>query len=192
MHQPNHWISYSIIVFMIVLGYLFVINGRVKTTVFDKRTGQISVAKHPLTYYLTCCRNTSNSKLKTYHLQDVRSVRAAQRGINKGQVNTLHYKIVIEFYNQSDLSILETHSATRIRKQLLLIQKFLGMYRENSKANTTTSESSTLPTESGRSRTSTTTSSQKAKREDSQLRIHDERETTIQRNYEQQQQQQQQ
>ena len=68
MHKPNHWISYSIIVFMIVLGYLFVINGRVKTTVFDKRTGQISVAKHPLTYYLTGCRNTSNSKLKTYNL----------------------------------------------------------------------------------------------------------------------------
>ena len=121
MKEPNHWISYSIIIFMVVLGYLFVINGRVKTTVFDKRTGLISVAKHPLTYYLTCCRNTANSKLRTYYLQDVRSVRAAQRGINRGQVNTLHYKIIIEFHNQSPLSILETHSATRIRKHLLLI-----------------------------------------------------------------------
>jgi len=119
--KKSHWISYLIITFMVVIGYLFVINGRVKTTVFDKRTGELSVAKHPLNYYLTCCRNTAHSKLKTYHLSDIRSVRAAQRGINRGQVNTLHYKIVLEFYNQSPLSILETHSATRIRKHLLLI-----------------------------------------------------------------------
>jgi hypothetical protein len=84
MKKPNHWISYSIIIFMIVIGYLFVINGRVKTTVFDKRSGLITVAKHPLTYYLTCCKKSSNSKLRTYYLTDVRSVRAAQRGINKG------------------------------------------------------------------------------------------------------------
>jgi hypothetical protein len=76
----------------------------------------------------------------------VRSVRAAQRGINKGQVNTLHYKIVIEFYNQSDLSILETHSANRIRKHLLLIQKFLGLYRESPKATTASNSNNTTTT----------------------------------------------
>ncbi len=119
--RPGHLLSYSIIAFMVILGYLFVINGRVKTTVFDKRTRFLTVAKHPLSYYLSCKKHISSSKLREYSLDDIRSVRAAQRGINKGNVNTLHYKIIIEFENQSPLSILETHKITRIKKQLLLI-----------------------------------------------------------------------
>ena len=91
--------SYSIIIFMLVIGYLFVINGRVKTTIFDKRSGLLTEAKYPLSYYISCGKNLSNSKVKTYRLRDIKSVRAAQRGINRGSMNTLHYKVVIEFEN---------------------------------------------------------------------------------------------
>lgn len=99
IREGKHLVSYSIIVFMLVLGYLFIINGRVKTTILDKRTGTLIIAKHPIGYYLTCCRNLNSSKVKLYHLEDITNVRAAQRGINKGNINTLHYKIVIDFAN---------------------------------------------------------------------------------------------
>ena len=55
-------VSYSIIIFMVVLGYLFVINGRVKSTVFDKRSGLLTEAKYPLSYYLSCGKNLYNTK----------------------------------------------------------------------------------------------------------------------------------
>ena len=81
--------SYSIIIFMLVIGYLFVINGRVKTTVFDKRSGLLTEAKYPLSYYLSCGKNLSNSKVKTFRLRDIKAVRAAQRGINRGSVKEI-------------------------------------------------------------------------------------------------------
>lgn len=91
--------SYTIIAFMIGLGYLFIINGRVKTTILDKRTGTLTLSKHPIGYYLTCCHNTSSSRVQLYYLEDIESLRIAQRGINRGNVNTLHYKIIVEFVN---------------------------------------------------------------------------------------------
>ena len=36
--ERRHLVSYSIILFLFVMGYLFIANGRVKSTVFDKRT----------------------------------------------------------------------------------------------------------------------------------------------------------
>jgi hypothetical protein len=33
-------------------------------------------------------------------------------------VNTLHYKIIIEFANQSPVAILETHNSLRVRKEV--------------------------------------------------------------------------
>ena len=90
---------------MFVLGYLFIINGYVKNTIFDKRSGTIILSKHPIIYYLTCCRNKKSSKIKLYDMNDIVGVRAVLRGINKGNVNTLHYKIVIEFENHEPLAI---------------------------------------------------------------------------------------
>jgi hypothetical protein len=46
-------------------------------------------------------------------------------------VNTLHYKIIIEFANHSAIKILETHNSLRIKKELLLIRRFMGMDEEN-------------------------------------------------------------
>ena len=96
--------------FLLVLGYLFVSNGRVRITIIDKRAQCIVVSKHPLTYYLTCCRRIQGSKVALYPLEDVRNVRACMRGIKQGSIDTSHYKIVLDFENGDQLAILETHN----------------------------------------------------------------------------------
>lgn len=105
---------------MLVLGYLFIINGYVRTTIFDKRAGIIQISKHPIQYYLSCCRNKEYSKIKVYPMEDISNIRAAMRGIHKGNVNTIHYKIVIDFENLPPLSIQETNSVMRIKRQVSL------------------------------------------------------------------------
>jgi hypothetical protein len=90
---------------MIVLGYLFIINGFVRTTIFDKRSGTIQLSKHPIQYYLSCCKNKRSSKIKVYPMEDIVNVRAVMRGLQKGNVNTLHYKIIIDFESLPSLAI---------------------------------------------------------------------------------------
>ena len=88
-----------------------------RTFVFDKRSDAI-------VYYKTSV--TCAKKMKLYRLSDLVRVRAAERGYEKGQVNTLHYLIVLTFQQGHEVGILETSNSMRVKKELLLIKKFMG------------------------------------------------------------------
>ena len=96
---------------MFIIGGLFIYNGKVKSTTFDKRKDRIFIRKTNI---------LCDKKVTSYKISDMKSIRAVQRGMNKGQVNTLHYKIIIEFHSQKPLAILETHNSMRVRKEVFI------------------------------------------------------------------------
>ena len=56
---------------MFVIGYLFIMNGKIETTIFDKRTGKLIIYKTTI----LCDR-----KIKAFKLEDITNIRAVQRG----------------------------------------------------------------------------------------------------------------
>ena len=113
----NELISVALMIFLLVMGLLFIYSGKVRTMIFDKRSDAIIIYKTRV----TCAR-----KMKVYRLSDLKRVRAAERGYERGQVNTLHYVIVLTFTNGFELATLDTSNSQRARKELLLIKKFMG------------------------------------------------------------------
>ena len=60
---------------MLSLGGVFIYNGKVKSTVFDKRKDRIFIYKtSPLL----------ERKVTSYRISEIKSVRAVKRGIHKG------------------------------------------------------------------------------------------------------------
>jgi len=98
-----------VLLFLFGLGFVFFQYGYKKDTVFDKRSDTL------LIYSRNLCMH---KKRRLFRLSDIKSVRAVERGYEKGQVNTLHYKIVIEFFSKSPLAILETHNSLRVKKEV--------------------------------------------------------------------------
>eukprot|EP00347_Sterkiella_histriomuscorum_P007295 403349505 len=123
-HSYNNFIQWAVLAFLFILGYKFIETGKVETIIFDRRTDRIIIYKTSI-----CC----DRKIKSFNLSSIADIRAVWRGVQKNQVNTLHYKIVISFINHADISILPTHNIRRVQKQLLLILKFMGMYEEDLK-----------------------------------------------------------
>jgi hypothetical protein len=91
--------SYILLLFMMGLGTVFIYYGKVKSTIFDKRKNMLIITS----ITVLCDR-----KIKAHRLSDIKSVRAVERGYEKNQVNTRHYKIILEFHNKSPIGILET------------------------------------------------------------------------------------
>ena len=81
----------GLLAFMIISGLIFLWYGRTKSTVFDRKEKAITIRKRNI----FCHRRT----ITKYDLGDLTDVRAVYRGINSGQVRTLHYAIILEFDN---------------------------------------------------------------------------------------------
>mmetsp|Transcript_26438 Transcript_26438/g.25587 ORF Transcript_26438/g.25587 Transcript_26438/m.25587 type:complete len:137 (+) Transcript_26438:132-542(+) len=87
----NQLYSYGLLMFMMGLGSLFIYSGKLKTTIFDKRKNMLIITKTLVTL---------NRTVKIYKLSEIKGVKAVERGYEKGQVNTRHFKIAIDFNSQ--------------------------------------------------------------------------------------------
>jgi hypothetical protein len=71
------------------MGILFIYKGKIRSVVFDKNYGTLTVKKRNL-----FCDKRS---IVTYSLKDITDVKAVYRGFKSGSVNTMMYSIIIEF-----------------------------------------------------------------------------------------------
>ena len=71
------------------MGVLFLWKGKIKTTVFCRIEGTLTVKKRNL----FCDKRT----ITTYKLKHISDVRAVHRGFNSGGSNTERFFIIIEF-----------------------------------------------------------------------------------------------
>ena len=85
----NNLKQYGALSFTFVMGILFVYKGKIKTTVFDKRCGTLTIKKRNI-----CCRKR---QITTYKLKDIENVKAVYRGYKSGGVDTQEYSIIVEF-----------------------------------------------------------------------------------------------
>jgi len=84
--------EYFLLAFLILFGLIFLYSGKIKSTIFDKQTRELIVKKRNIS-----CHKRSYTK---YKLDDISDVRAVRRGIEAGQVNNVHYAIMVEFDNR--------------------------------------------------------------------------------------------
>jgi len=73
----------------LVLGILFLYKGKVKSTIFDKTAGTLTIKKRN-----TCCDKRS---ITTYRLEDIDDIRAVHRGYKTGGVDTEKFSILVLF-----------------------------------------------------------------------------------------------
>ena len=64
----------------LILGLAFLYKGKIKTTVFDKRCGTLTIKKRN-----TCCDKRS---ITSYRLDEIENVRAVYRGYKAGGTDT--------------------------------------------------------------------------------------------------------
>ena len=86
--------EYFMLLACILIGCTFLYFGKIRTIVFDKKEGTMTVKK----------RNTFCDKrsITTYRLNDITDVRAVQRGTSSGGVNNAMYMIIVEFNRFAD------------------------------------------------------------------------------------------
>ena len=60
-------------------------------------------------------------------LDQVAQVYAARKGIKKGNMDMTFFVLIVRLHNDVRLKILETKNATKIRKELICVRKFLGL-----------------------------------------------------------------
>ena len=63
-----------------IMSLVFIYKGKIKTTIFDKRCGTLTVKKRNV-----CCRKR---QITTYNLKEIEDVRAVYRGYKSGGVDT--------------------------------------------------------------------------------------------------------
>ena len=82
LHFKHHELlkQYTIMAFTMIMGLVFVYKGKIKTTVFDKRTKTLTIKKRNI-----CCRKR---QIITYRLNEIDDVRAVYRGYKSGSVDT--------------------------------------------------------------------------------------------------------
>ena len=80
---------WSIIFGTLMLGIVFIYKGNIKTTIFDRKYGTLTLKKRNL-----CC---DKRKITTYPLKEILDVRAVYRGYQQGGINTLKYYVIVEF-----------------------------------------------------------------------------------------------
>ena len=76
----NNVKQYGALSFTFVLGALFIYKGKIKTTVFDKRCGTLTIKKRNI-----CCLKR---QITTYKLKEIEDVKAVYRGYKSGGVDT--------------------------------------------------------------------------------------------------------
>ena len=83
------WHEYVLVLFMIVMGIMFLTTGKVKSVIFDRHEKEIIIRKRTITCH---CKTITK-----YRLDDLCDVRAVWRGVHTGSINTLHYAIILDF-----------------------------------------------------------------------------------------------
>ena len=104
-HFKKHKIlkEYSMLLACFVMGFLFMYKGKMKTTVFDRESGTLTIKKRNI-----FCDKRS---ISTYKLADITNIRAVYRGYKQGGVDTQTYSIIIEFDKFRDVSDVDTSDA---------------------------------------------------------------------------------
>lgn len=70
--------------------------------------------------------STCGKKQTCHSLDQVAQVYAARKGIKKGNMDMTFFVLIVRLRNDVRLKILETKNATKIRKELICVRKFLG------------------------------------------------------------------
>ena len=65
------------------------------------------------------------AKRKEFPLDDISAVRGLKKGHDGINVNTVHYKVEINFTSNTPVKILESIYREKVRKQVYVINKFL-------------------------------------------------------------------
>ena len=68
------YVETLLLLFLIVVGFVFLTSGRIKSTIFDKEKRRVTIRKRTI-----CCQRKT---ITNYNLDDMISIRAVKRGIN--------------------------------------------------------------------------------------------------------------
>ena len=88
-HHRKIYGEYLMLAFLILMGFIFLYKGKVRSIIFDKGEGTLTIKKRN-----TFCTNRS---ISTYWLEDITDIRAVHRGYKGPSINTSQYMIIIEF-----------------------------------------------------------------------------------------------
>jgi hypothetical protein len=83
------------------LGCLFLYEGSIESIVFNKEYNML---------YLKRTTSTCSKKETVLNLNHIERVYAVRRGINKKEMNTTHYCLIIKMVTGQKLKILETRN----------------------------------------------------------------------------------
>lgn len=81
--------EYLLIIWLLVTGFAFLLTGKIKSTIFDKKEQTVIIRKRTISCH---CRS-----ITAYNLKTLRDVRAVWRGLKAGDIDNRHYAIVLEF-----------------------------------------------------------------------------------------------
>jgi hypothetical protein len=110
-YDEGHWWQYVIVVVIFGLSFTFLAAGRVKTYNFNKKTNEFSVYK---TNVLCLKRG------KFFKLNEISGIYAVRRGHSGINLNTIHYKIIIEINGTHQVKVLETSRRAKCKWQVRL------------------------------------------------------------------------
>ena len=107
-----------ILSFLAIMALVFLISGKIKSTVFDKSQNKLQIRKRNI-----CCHRRS---ITVYKLSDIVDARVVWRGMKADAIDTLHYSILIEFDNsqkdtQDTTESDEKHHSTDDEKDKFLL-----------------------------------------------------------------------
>jgi len=100
---------------------LFINDSVIETVIFNKRINTLQLERYDI-----YCQN-KHTRIRMDYIQRVYAVR---RGIKKPGTDTTHYALIVKTVNNQRIKILETRNALRIRKELLVVRKFLELEDE--------------------------------------------------------------
>ena len=79
-HHRKIYGEYLMLTFLIVMGIIFIYKGKVRSVIFDKGEGTLTIKKRNI----FCCYRS----IATYYLDDITDIRAVQRGYKGPSINT--------------------------------------------------------------------------------------------------------
>lgn len=81
--------EYLCILTLLFLGMVFLLSGKIKSTIIDRDSKTLLVRKRTISCH---CRSITK-----YSLENLRDVRAVWRGLKAGEIDNRHYAIVLSF-----------------------------------------------------------------------------------------------
>mmetsp|Transcript_1774 Transcript_1774/g.2305 ORF Transcript_1774/g.2305 Transcript_1774/m.2305 type:complete len:168 (+) Transcript_1774:478-981(+) len=98
-YREGHWWQYALAIGIVIFGVAFMYAGRIDSLIFDKSQGTMELEKTTV-----FCKNQSTE----WALDQISNVRVYKRGHDGVQVMTLHYEVVVEFFDVPMSKVLET------------------------------------------------------------------------------------